>query len=90
MINIYGHFSHKQLNTFCKTGCGEYETMEHIYTCIMLNTTNHSISYQHIYNGNIQQQIKIFEVIKSNLEKRKFYQSYNKTIHSERSKVDQL
>ena len=51
IINIEGNYSSKYTNTLCTAGCIDIETTEHIYTCIILNTTNIEIPFKNIYNG---------------------------------------
>ena len=70
MINIHGNFSSRKLDKFCKAGCNELETMEHIYNCKILNSNINIIPYEQIYYGSLQQQIEIFKIMKTNLEKR--------------------
>ena len=51
--------------------CGAIETMAHIYLCKSLNQNNQEISYDQIYNGNLNSQIEVFKRFQKNLEIRK-------------------
>ena len=69
MIEISENFPNKQMEDKCP--CGQPETILHIYNCETLNTGETQIlDYDHIYNGKIQDQIRIFEKLESNLNKR--------------------
>ena len=51
--------------------------MKHLYICEILNNGDiPSEEYENIYNGNITQQIKIFQKFEQNMEK---YQNMKKT-----------
>ena len=51
--------------------CSETEDMAHIYNCdLYTNKQQENISYDKIYNGNLQQQLKVFIIFKQNLEQR--------------------
>ena len=42
--------------------------MEHIYLCQTLNQETRILPYEKIYNGNINEQITIFEIFERSLE----------------------
>jgi hypothetical protein len=42
--------------------------MEHIYLCETLNQETRILPYEKIYNGNINEQITIFEIFERSLE----------------------
>ena len=69
MIEISENFPNKQIEDKCP--CGQAETIIHIYNCETL-TREQSITpeYEHIYNGKIEDQIRIFEKLESNLNHR--------------------
>ena len=48
--------------------CGEIETMQHIYSCNVINQSKIEISYNLIYNGNLKSQIEIFRRFEKNME----------------------
>ena len=49
---------------------GKLKNILHIYTCKILNEGNNpKLKYEEIYNGNLQDQIRIFERIDENLKK---------------------
>ena len=69
MIEISENFPNKQIEDKCP--CGQLETIIHIYNCETLNTGERiTIEYEQIYNGKLQDQIRIFEKLESNLNHR--------------------
>ena len=51
--------------------CGESETITHIYNCSILSEKNEAnIPYEKIFNGNLDQQIMVFKLVRQNLEER--------------------
>ena len=45
--------------------------MEHLYICVNLNIDKEDRRpYSEIYNGDLKTQIEIFEIMKTNIEKR--------------------
>ena len=48
--------------------CNEIETMEHIYSCNIINKTKPEVAYTLLYNGNLKSQIKIFRRFDKNME----------------------
>ena len=73
MINLFENFPSKKLQMFCLAGCNELESINHLYKCKIINQTEPNISYQKIYNGTIEEQVKIFQIIKQNLKEREKY-----------------
>ena len=52
--------------------CGQLESMEHIWNCEKLSSDkNEERNYQKIFNGNIKEQIEIFEEFTKKLERYK-------------------
>ena len=51
-----------------KCRCGAIESMQHIYSCKLLNENQIEISYDKLHNGNLKSQIKVFRRMKENLE----------------------
>ena len=69
MIEISENYPGKNLDDMCQ--CGKQEKMEHIYNCDYLNEGNPpNIEYKNIFNGNLKNQIKVFEKFQENWEKR--------------------
>ena len=83
MINIPSNFPSKKENAMCVTKCGNFEDMEHIYNCEMLNASNRKKPpYKYIFNGNMKIQVEIFMFMKENMLKRQqIKENYSK--HSE-------
>ena len=51
--------------------CGETENTIHIYQCEILSKKNEEkISYEKIFNGKINEQIKVYQLVRQNLEER--------------------
>ena len=69
MIFIPANFSNGNTEHLCY--CGNTETMEHIYQCKILNNEEDQTSkYENIYNGNIKQQTKVFQIFETNINRR--------------------
>ena len=69
MIEISENFHGKDMDNKCS--CGQLETILHIYNCETLDTGEKILlEYDNIYNGKIEDQIRIFEKVESNLKKR--------------------
>ena len=68
MINIPSNFSSKD-ETKCE--CGALEKMAHIYECDLYNNEKLIIPFEKIFNGNLKEQIKVYEKFKQNMKKRK-------------------
>ena len=66
MVRIPNNFGKKEEK--CK--CGEIENMSHIYYCETLNKSEPKISYDKIFNGNLENKIEIFRRFVNNLERR--------------------
>ena len=49
--------------------------MKHNYECKQLNTNPIEISYEKVYNGNIEEQTEILRRFQSNLETRRKFNS---------------
>ena len=49
--------------------CGAIETMSHIYYCESLNEKKPNITYNELYNGNLNNQIQIYRRLETNIEK---------------------
>ena len=68
MIELPENFPNKEMENECS--CGKLKNILHIYTCKILNEGNNpKLKYEEIYNGNLQDQIRIFERIDENLKK---------------------
>ena len=68
MINIKSNFN--QRNKEAKCICGDKETMEHIWNCKLLNKEgNQNEKYEKIFNGNLEEQLNIFEKFEEKMEK---------------------
>jgi hypothetical protein len=51
--------------------CGETENIAHIYQCeILSKKKEEKISYVKIFNGNINEQIQVYQLVRQNLEER--------------------
>ena len=48
MIQIHGHFSDRNFLKYCKAGCPEIETIEHIYHCETYNNNEERTNFKHI------------------------------------------
>ena len=70
MVQIPNNFPKTSEKHKCE--CNEIEDMEHIYNCEIYNNNKEkrSISYNKIYNGDLQEQIKVYTIFKQNLEQR--------------------
>ena len=68
MINIPSNFSSKS-ETKCE--CGEQENMAHIYECQLYNNEKSAIPFELIFNGNLKEQIAIYEKFSQNMKTRK-------------------
>ena len=69
MTDIPDNFPKSEIKHICF--CGEPEDMAHIYNCKILNEgVIQNEKYENIFNGNIDQQLKIFKKFEQNLEKR--------------------
>ena len=67
MVDIKSNFNKKNEKQICI--CGYTETMEHIWNCKELNSDGIQMeNYQKIFNGNMTEQILIFEKFMDKLE----------------------
>ena len=70
MVDIKSNF--KQGSSEQKCICGQNETMEHIWICDKVNSKEiKKENYSQIFNGNLTQQIRIFETFKDKIEEHK-------------------
>ena len=68
MVNIPANFSSK---SEIKYICGEKEEMSHIYECITLSDKQQKlIPYTKIYNGNLTEQVYVYQKMSENLKNR--------------------
>ena len=66
MVNISENFPTRQKqNTYV---CGLEENMQDIYSCKLLNSDKEELSYDYIFKGSLQQQIKVFKRFQINFE----------------------
>ena len=70
MINLHSHFPSKNLQKMCIAGCQTDESDIHLYKCDQINQTQPNIEFENIYNGELSTQVKIFENMKINIERR--------------------
>ena len=70
MVQIPHNFPKTSEKHQCE--CTEIEDMAHIYNCEMYNNNKkqRSIAYNKIFDGNLQEQIKVHTIFKQNLELR--------------------
>ena len=68
MIDIPANFS--KANRDMKCICGEIKTMKHLYICEQLSSETSELEYEEIYNGNIDEQIRVFRRFEQNFEVR--------------------
>ena len=68
MVQISYNFP--QNKNIDKCVCGEEETMEHIYSCKLLNKEKYQLSFNLIFTGNIGEQITIFKIFQNNMKER--------------------
>ena len=70
MIDIPANFS--KTNKEAKCVCGKLENMKHIYECDLINNGNgQKQTFEKLFEGNIDEQVQVFEKFKQNLERRK-------------------
>ena len=68
MIDIPSNFLSKDET---KWECGDREKMAHIYECDIYNNEKLIIPFEKIFNGNLKEQIAVFEKFIQNMKKRK-------------------
>ena len=73
MVEIPDNFKTSAIENLCI--CKKKENMKHIYECKQLNTNPIEISYEKVYNGNIEEQTEILRRFQSNLETRRKFNS---------------
>ena len=64
IIDIPQNFPGKNIHNKCV--CGETEEMIHIYNCERLEKSETNLPYEKIFNGNMKQQIEVFNIFKEN------------------------
>ena len=70
MVDIKSNFKEGKMEIKCL--CGQKETMEHIWNCELVNDEEYQKeNYEQIFNGNLTQQIRIYEKFNEKLEKYK-------------------
>ena len=67
MVRINANFPTKNEVDFCF--CGSTENTQHIYSCELLNSEKEDLSYNCLYKGTLQQQLKVFKRFQYNYEK---------------------
>ena len=71
MIDIPSNFPKSDKKPLCV--CGGEESMENIYNCEILNEENEEREqYSNIFNGNFEQQVKVFRKFEKIMRKREF------------------
>ena len=69
--NISSNFKSRQTERKCVTNCGMDENMEHIFYCYKLSwKVIQTKKYTDIYNGNIEDQVSVYKILKQNMIKR--------------------
>ena len=63
-------FEQKSIKIHQTCVCGKIESIEHFYTCELLNKEEIEISFQNIFSKNIKNQIEIFRRIQKALKNR--------------------
>ena len=53
-----------------KCWCRKNMNMEHIYVCTLLNNQTIKMPYNKLFNGNIDEQIKVYKRFKNNMNER--------------------
>ena len=66
MFRINAKFPRKHWIDICFSG--STENMQHIYSCELLNSEKVDLSYNRLYNGTLQQQLKVFKRFQNNYE----------------------
>ena len=69
MVDIPENFSSHLIETPCI--CGEREVMSHLYYCDFLSENkSEKVLFERIYNGNLSEQIKVYNRFEENMEVR--------------------
>ena len=66
MIEIGNNFGKKENCIICKTN----EDMSHIYSCKFWNKRENELPFEKIYNGNLNEQVKVFRKFEQNMKTR--------------------
>ena len=79
MSLIFSNYTKKDI--WCLTGCGQIESMEHIYNCDRISDDNTctQLEYDNIYNGDYSDQIKVFKHMEKKLE---IYRTFQENLTS--------
>ena len=56
---------------FCKLGCQDLLTNEHILICLHLNQLNCEAQYHQLLNGSVEEKIEVLNIFKKNLNELK-------------------
>ena len=68
MNKIPFNFSHRNEVIYCRKGCEEAETNSHLYICKNIPNLPYELSYDYIYNGSLQEKVKVYRKLKENLK----------------------
>ena len=68
MANIPANYSSSKTEHKCK--CGIREDMEHVYTCIMLNSKETDVKFQEIYSSNTKLISEVNKRFQNNMKNR--------------------
>ena len=68
MVKISYNFPQNNKIDICF--CGNEETMNHIYSCKILNKEEETIPYNKIFTGNIGEQVSVFKRFQNNMDNR--------------------
>ena len=77
MVQISFNFPKSNETDFCF--CGEIETMNHIYSCKLLNKEEEILPYEKIYTGNIGEQVTVYKRFQKNMKNRENIKTKTKT-----------
>ena len=68
MVDIKSNFKAGKIEIKCI--CGQKETMEHVWNCKLVNDEAYQKeNYEQIFNGNLTQQVRIYEKFNEKLER---------------------
>ena len=68
MANIPANYSSSKIEHKCK--CGMREDMEHVYTCVMLNSEKTVVKFQEIYSSNTKLISEVNSRFQNNMKNR--------------------
>ena len=71
MIQIPYNFPGKNKENKCL--CEKNEDMVHIFNCETYKKKETELKYEHIFDGNLKQQIEVFEIFNGNLKQRETF-----------------